>query len=161
MIGRICFLFGPLALPSEVDLLSARPHTCIEAGDEFSLLQSLRIADLDGDGIADVIVGSSTGKNIGGAVAVFRGRPAWPPVLRFPDADWISSTTTGSATASSGISTAAPTSFSSPATATDPGTSVWTAWTKTEWDLRVDAPDAVIWDADGATDNPPRRGAPA
>lgn len=92
--ARWCMYFGPLTFPTEVDLRAVTPAACIHSWGNAYSEEMARAADLDGDGLVDLVLGVSSSLdtiNEGrGLVAVFRGRTAWPADLDYlADADWV------------------------------------------------------------------------
>ena len=79
----ICLYWGRISFPFTTDRLVDTPSTCIHDLSAFGLAA----ADIDGDGIADLIGGSENATG-GGIVWVFRGRASWPARLDVSDADW-------------------------------------------------------------------------
>lgn len=72
---------GPVVVPAQADV-----QFTTDAGNELS--RTTGPADLDGDGINDVIVAARREENEAGAVYVYRGSAHLPPVLATADGSW-------------------------------------------------------------------------
>ncbi len=95
-VGTVHILFGPLE-PGEIDLSTSAADVTL-SGEKASGFfgDSLATGDVNGDGIEDLVVGSTFAAErsgpaevqaAGGAAFVFLGRPQWPPEAAASEAD--------------------------------------------------------------------------
>lgn len=160
--GRVAIYFGPFTFPSARDLGAEVPPVTVQV-----MADRLFRADLDGDGIDDLIAGGYTSSTI----SIFRGRAIWPPRVNTFDADWrFISRSDSMALAAVGdlngddAADLALGAFgaSGPGDARSSAGEVYvffgptSRWTKSVYDLATDVPDVRILGADGSEDNPIR-----
>lgn len=168
--NRICLYFGPFAFPFSEDRAMDAPAPCIY-GEVGSIGSYLVASDVDSDGFTDLLEANETGR---GQISIFRGRAAWPDRVPQSDATWMftggghptegdSLTSMGGGDISGdGIAdlVLAASSADGPADAREGSGEAYvffgpsTRW-KARTDLAIDAPDVIIYGADGSNDRNP------
>jgi len=88
--GEGYIIFGSSSMPAEVDLASYDGGVLIygaSTDDRLGLGNSMRVGDLNGDGMGDLIVGAPSGdgpdeaRDNAGEVCIIYGKPTWPHLM--------------------------------------------------------------------------------